>query len=409
MTLRDKALRLHRENHGKIEIRSKVPLSTSDDLSLAYTPGVAEACKEIAKDANMSFEYTARGNLVAVVSDGSAVLGLGDIGPYAAMPVMEGKALLFKHFGDVDAIPLCLGTKDVDRIVETIKLLEPSVGAVNLEDISAPRCFELEDRLKSETSIPIFHDDQHGTAVIVLAAIINALRFVQKRMEDARFVINGAGAAGLATSLLLLKTGATDVVLCDSRGAIYDGRADGMNPAKKSVAKVSNPRKVTGGLADALVGADVLIGLSAPGTINAAMVSCMAPGSVVLAMANPVPEIFPEEAKKGGATVVGTGRSDFPNQVNNVLAFPGILRGALDCRAKDINDEMKIAAARAIAGLVTETELNSDYIIVDPFDNRVAPAVARAVVTAAIETGVARIDADPDQVFERTLKRTSKD
>ncbi len=401
MTLRDRALELHRANKGKLEVNSKVPLANGRDLSLAYTPGVAEACLEIAKDPSAVYEYTLKGNLVAVVSDGSAVLGLGNIGPAGALPVMEGKCLLFKGFADVDAFPICVSAKTTDEIVQMVKWLEPTIGAVNLEDISAPRCFEIERRLKQETDIPIFHDDQHGTAVVVLAALLNALKVVGKHLENVRIVVNGAGAAGIATSSLLLDSGAKDVVVCDTKGVIYHGRPEGMNPFKAEVARKGNVRGIKGTLADALTGADVCVGLSGPGTITCEMVSAMGPNSIVIAMANPTPEIFPDDAKAGGAAVVGTGRSDYPNQVNNVLAFPGILRGALDARASDINESMKTAAAKAIADLISPAELTADYIIPDPFDLRVGPAVARAVAQAALESKVARVNVDPEEVYKK--------
>jgi malate dehydrogenase (oxaloacetate-decarboxylating) len=402
VTLRDQALELHRANRGKLEVQSKVPLGNREDLSLAYTPGVAEACLEIAKDPLAVYEYTLKGNLVAVVSDGSAVLGLGNIGPAGALPVMEGKCLLFKGFAGVDAFPICVSAKTTDEIVQLVKWLEPTIGAVNLEDISAPRCFEIERRLKKETSIPIFHDDQHGTAVVVLAALLNALKVVKKDLESVRIVVNGAGAAGIATATLLLDSGAKDVVACDTKGALYDGRPEGMNPFKSEVARRGNIRGVKGHLSQALEGADVCVGVSGPRTITREMVSAMAPDSVVIAMANPTPEIFPDEAKAGGAAVVGTGRSDYPNQVNNVLAFPGILRGALDARASDINEAMKTAAAKAIANLVSPGELTAEYIIPDPFDPRVGPAVARAVAKAALESKVAGVAVDPEEVYRRT-------
>lgn len=401
MTVRDEALELHRKNHGKLEVRSKVPLRNKQDLTLAYTPGVAEACMEIAKNPDKAYEYTLKRNLIGVVSDGTAVLGLGDIGPGGALPVMEGKSLLFKGFAGVDAFPLCIATKDVDEIVSFVKWLEPTLGGVNLEDISAPRCFEIERRLKKETGIPIFHDDQHGTAVVVLAALINALKVVGKKQESVKVVVSGAGAAGIATANLLIDNGFADVVVCDSKGAVYSGRPDGMNPFKEETAKRGNKRSVKGSIEVALTGADILIGVSAPKTITSEMVKKMAPGAIVIAMANPVPEIYPEDALAGGAKVVGTGRSDYPNQVNNVLAFPGILRGALDARASDINEAMKIAAAKAIAGLVAPDELRADYIIVDPFDKRVGPAVAKAVAQAALDSGVARVKVDPEEVFRK--------
>jgi malate dehydrogenase (oxaloacetate-decarboxylating) len=388
--LRTRALALHRENKGKVGIRSKVELKDKDDLGLAYTPGVAEPCKEIHQDKDLVWEYTFRGNVIAVVSDGSAVLGLGNIGPEAALPVMEGKCVLFKSFAGVDAFPLCLATQDVDEIVETVKRVSPTIGGVNLEDIAAPRCFEVEERLKKETDIPIFHDDQHGTAIVVAAAMINALKVVDKKWSDIRVVVNGAGAAGMAITNLLLSMGAGDVILCDSRGAIYEGRTEGMNPYKEEISKRSN-RDRAKTLAEAVKGADAFLGVSVGGALTQDMVRTMADDAIVLAMANPVPEIYPDEAKAAGAKVVGTGRSDFPNQINNVLAFPGVFRGALDVRARDINEEMKIAAARALADLVDDSQLVPDFIITDVFDERVAPAVAAAVARAAKETGVARI------------------
>lgn len=400
MTLRDESLELHRKNHGKLEIASKVPLQNKRDLTLAYTPGVAEACMEIARDPDQAYEFTLKRNLIGVVSDGTAVLGLGDIGPGGAIPVMEGKCLLFKSFANVDAFPLCIATKEVDEIVQFVKWLEPTLGGVNLEDISAPRCFEIERRLKKETSIPIFHDDQHGTAVVVLAALINALKVVGKRAEESKVVVSGAGAAGIATANLLIDNGFAEVVVCDSKGVIYSGRPAGMNAFKEETAKRGNKRNVKGTIADALTGADICIGVSAPNTITAEMVKKMAKDAIVIAMANPIPEIFPEEAAKGGAVVVGTGRSDYPNQVNNVLAFPGIMRGALDARASDINEAMKLAAAKAIADLVSPAELKTDYIIVDPFDKRVGKAVAKAVAQAAIDSGVARVKIDPEELYK---------
>jgi malate dehydrogenase (oxaloacetate-decarboxylating) len=393
-------LELHRKNHGKLEVKSKVPLRDRKDLSLAYTPGVAEACMEIAKNPDAAYEYTLKRNLIGVVSDGSAVLGLGDIGPGGAIPVMEGKSLLFKAFADVDAFPLCIATKEVDEIVQFVKWIEPTLGGVNLEDIAAPKCFEIERRLKRETSIPIFHDDQHGTAVVVLAALLNALKVVGKTAESARVVVSGAGAAGIATANLLIDVGFQEVLVCDSRGIIYASRPDGMNPFKEETARRGNRRSLKGTIEDALVGADILIGVSAPNTITTEMVKKMGKDPIVIAMANPVPEIFPEDALAGGAKVVGTGRSDYPNQVNNVLAFPGILRGALDARASDINEAMKLAAAKAIAGLVSPSELKPDYIIVDPFDKRVGPAVAKAVAKAAIDSGIARAEIDPEEFYK---------
>lgn len=408
MTLRDDALELHRRNHGKLEVASKVPLRNRQDLTLAYTPGVAEACMEIAKNPDAVYEYTLKRNLIGVVSDGTAVLGLGDIGAAGAIPVMEGKSLLFKSFAGVDAFPLCIATKEVDEIVSFVKWLEPTLGGVNLEDISAPRCFEIERRLKKETSIPIFHDDQHGTAVVVLAALINALKVVGKSYDSVKVVISGAGAAGIATANLLIDTGYPDVVVCDSKGAIYSGRPEGMNPFKEETAKRGNRRNVKGSIAEALVGADIFVGVSAPKTVTTEMVKNMAPGAIVIAMANPIPEIFPEDALAGGAKVVGTGRSDYPNQVNNVLAFPGIMRGALEARARDINEAMKIAAAKAIADLVSPQELSAEYIIVDPFDKRVGPAVAKAVAQAAMDSGVARVKVDPEEVARKVSEFVDK-
>ena len=385
------SLKKHYEWKGKIEVISRAPVDSKESLSLAYTPGVAQACLEIQKDEKLSYELTRRWNTVAVVTDGTAVLGLGDIGPVAGMPVMEGKCVLFKAFGDVDAIPLCIASRDVDEIVNTVALLEGSFGGVNLEDISAPRCFEIERKLKERCSIPIFHDDQHGTAVITLAGLTNALKFVKKNLPAVRIVINGAGAAATAITKLLVSAGAVDVTLCDRSGAIYDGRPDHMNPAKEEIASITNPGKRKGTLAEVLKGADVFIGVSAPGMVSTEMVKTMNRDAIIFACANPTPEIFPEDAKAGGAAVVSTGRSDYPNQINNVLAFPGIFRGALDVRASDINDAMKIAAANALAGLISEEELSADYIIPAAFDPRVKDAVADAVKGAAYETGVARI------------------
>ena len=385
------SLKLHYELKGKIEVTARAPVSDRQSLSLAYTPGVAQPCLEIQKDVNKSYELTRRWNTVAVVTDGTAVLGLGDIGPEAGMPVMEGKCVLFKSFGGVDAIPLCIRSKDVDEIVKTVTLLAGSFGGVNLEDISAPRCFEIERRLKESCDIPIFHDDQHGTAVITLAGLTNALKVVGKELGGVRIVISGAGAAAMAIARLLLSAGAKDVTLCDRRGAIFAGRPQGMNPAKEEIAAVTNPGGCKGTLADALRGADVFIGVSAPGLVTPEMVQSMAPGAVVFACANPTPEIFPADAKAAGAAVVASGRSDFPNQINNVLAFPGIFRGALDARASDINEEMKLAAAGALAGLIAPQELSAENIIPAAFDPRVCPAVAKAVAEAARASGVARI------------------
>ena len=385
------SLRLHGEWKGKIEVVARVPVSTKEDLSLAYTPGVAQPCLEIEKDVNKSYELTRRHNLCLVVTDGTAVLGLGDIGPEAGMPVMEGKCVLFKAFGDVDAFPLCIKSKDVDEIVNTIYLISGSFAGVNLEDISAPRCFEIEKKLKEKCDIPIFHDDQHGTAIITLAGLTNALKVVKKKKEEVKVVINGAGAAAISITKLLLTAGYQDITLCDRRGAIYEGRTEGMNPVKEEMAKVTNRTKKQGSLADVLSGADVFIGVSAPKMVTTEMVKTMNPDAVIFACANPTPEIFPDEAKAGGAKVVATGRSDFPNQINNVLAFPGIFRGAFDVRASDINDAMKLAAADALAGLIADEELSADYIIPKAFDPRVGKAVAEAVAEAARKSGVARI------------------
>ena len=385
------SLRLHGEWKGKIEVVTRVPVENKDDLSLAYTPGVAQPCLEIQKDVNKSYELTRRWNMCLVVTDGSAVLGLGNIGPEAGMPVMEGKCVLFKAFGDVDAFPLCIKSNDVDEIVNTIYMISGSFGGVNLEDISAPRCFEIEKKLKEKCDIPIFHDDQHGTAIITLAGLTNALKVVGKKKEDVHVVMNGAGAAAISIARLLLTAGFKNITLCDRKGAIYEGRPEGMNPVKDEMSKVTNLDKKAGSLADMLVGADVFIGVSAPGTLTQDMVRTMAKDPIIFACANPTPEIFPDEAKAAGAAVVSTGRSDYPNQVNNVLCFPGIFRGALDVRASDINDEMKIAAAYAIAGLVSDEELNPDYILPAAFDPRVKDAVAKATAEAAIKSGVARI------------------
>ena len=384
------SLRLHAEWGGKIEVGCTVPCQTKDDLSLAYTPGVAQPCLEIQKDVNKSYELTRRHNLCAVITDGTAVLGLGDIGPEAGMPVMEGKCALFKAFADVDAFPLCVKSKDVDEFVNAVYLMSGSFGGINLEDISAPRCFEIERKLKEKCDIPIFHDDQHGTAVITLAGLTNALKVVGKKKEEVKIVTSGAGAAAIAIVKLLLSAGFKNVVMTDRTGAIYDGR-EGLNWIKKEMALVTNLQKETGKLADVIKGADVFIGVSAPGTLTTEMVKTMNKDAIVFACATPTPEIFPDDAKAGGARVISTGRSDFPNQINNVLAFPGIFRGTFDVRASDINEEMKMAAAMAIAGLISEEELNADYIIPKAFDPRVGPAVAKAVADAARATGVARI------------------
>lgn len=384
------SLKMHYELKGKIEIAARTKANDRQSLSLAYTPGVAEPCLEIQKDVNKSYELTRRWNTVAVVTDGTAVLGLGDIGPEAGMPVMEGKCLLFKEFGGVDAIPLCIRSKDVDEIVNTVALLAGSFGGINLEDISAPRCFEIERKLKERCDIPVFHDDQHGTAVIMLAGLLNALKVVGKRLEDVKIVTSGAGAAGIAVIKLLVSAGAGNVVMTDRTGAIYNGRP-GLNPAKQEIAEITNAARESGSLAEVIKGADVFIGVSAPGVLTAGMVQTMAKDAVVFACANPTPEIFPDEAKRAGAAVVSTGRSDYPNQINNVLAFPGIFRGALDARASDINDEMKFAAAHALAGMVSDSELSCDNILPQAFDEGVGETVAKAVMAAAIKSSVARI------------------
>ena len=391
MNYAEESLKKHEQWRGKIEVIAVPPVKTKDDLSLAYTPGVAQPCLEIQKDIDKSYTLTRRWNMCAVVTDGTAVLGLGDIGPEAGMPVMEGKCVLFKAFGDVDAFPLCIKSKDVDEIVNTVYLLSGSFGGVNLEDISAPRCFEIERKLKEKCDIPIFHDDQHGTAIITLAGLINALKLVGKNKDEIHVVTSGAGAAATAITKLLLSWGVKDVIMCDRSGAIYEGRPDHMNPAKDEMAKLTNRRKRAGSLADMLVGADVFIGVSAPGTVTADMVRTMNKDAIIFACANPTPEIFPDEAKAGGARVISTGRSDFPNQINHVLAFPGVFRGTFDVRARDINEPMKIAAAYALAGLISDDELSEEYIIPAPFDPRVKDAVASAVAQAARDSGVARL------------------
>lgn len=404
LTLREQSLEMHKKNKGKLGIYSKVEVRNGRDLSLAYSPGVAEPCIEIYQDEEKVYDYTSKGNLVAVVSDGTAVLGLGNIGPKAAMPVMEGKALLFKSFADVDAFPICLDTTDTDKIVEMVQLLEPTFGGVNLEDIAAPQCFEIEDRLRKSCNIPVFHDDQHGTAIVTAAGLINALKLVDKNIEDIRVVANGAGAAGVAVVKLLLNMGVKDVILCDTNGIIYEGRSVGMNSFKDEMARITNKEHKKGTLSDALVEADVFVGVSAAGAVTQEMVRSMRHSPIIFAMANPVPEIMPIDAKEAGAFVVGTGRSDFPNQINNVLAFPGIFRGALDVHAKAINEEMKLAAVYAIAELISEEDLNPEYVIPDPFDPRVAAHVASAVAKAAMETGVSQRNVNTEEIKNRLLK-----
>lgn len=405
--MREDALKLHRENRGKLAVSGKVPLRNARDLSLAYSPGVAEPCLEIHKDKDLAYEYTAKGNFVAVVSDGTAVLGLGNIGPEAAMPVMEGKSVLFKAFAGVDAFPICLGTTDPDEIVKAVKLLEPTFGGINLEDISAPACFEIEARLKQEMNIPVFHDDQHGTAIVTAAGLINALKVVGKDIAQIKVVVNGAGASAVAVTKLLLSMGVKDLVMCDTTGIIYKGRKERMNPSKEEIAQLTNPQGLQGTLADAVQGRDVFIGLSAGNVLTQGMVRAMAAEPIIFAMANPVPEIDPALAKEAGAKIIGTGRSDYPNQINNVLAFPGVFRGALDTRARAINEEMKIAAAHGIASLISQDELSPEYIIPRPFDPRVAPAVAAAVAKAAMETCVARLKVDPQEIEARTRELAS--
>ena len=404
MSIRAKALNLHKDKQGKLEVVSKVPVRDAADLSLAYTPGVAEPCKEINKNPDTIYDYTSKGNLVAVVTNGTAVLGLGVIGAGAGMPVMEGKAVLFKTFAGVDAFPVCLDTKDAAEIVKAVKLMAPTFGGINLEDISAPTCFEVEEQLKKEVDIPVFHDDQHGTAIVTCAAFINALKVVGKTTERVKIVINGAGAAGIAVAKLLLKLGVSNIILCDSKGAIYEGRKEGMNQHKEDIAAITNRDKTKGDLGEAIRGADVFVGVSKAGVLSKDMVRDMAKDPVIFAMANPVPEIMPDEAAEAGAKVMATGRSDFPNQINNVLAFPGIFRGALDVRARDINEEMKLAAAYAISGLISPEELSADYIIPGAFDPRVAPAVAGAVAKAAMESGIARLSVNINDVMKKTEK-----
>ncbi|MEK3890409.1 NAD(P)-dependent malic enzyme [Bacillus sp. FSL K6-3431] len=404
MTLREEALHMHKLHKGKLESKSKIEVKNAKDLSLAYSPGVAEPCKVIYEKPETVYDYTMKGNMVAIVSDGTAVLGLGNIGPEAALPVMEGKAVLFKSFAGVDAFPICLNTTEVDKIVETVKLLEPTFGGVNLEDIAAPNCFVIEERLKKETNIPVFHDDQHGTAIVTVAGLVNALKITNRNMQEIKVVINGAGAAGIAIIKLLYSYGVRDIIMCDSKGAIYEGRPKGMNDVKAKVAQFTNSNKLAGNLSDVIQGADVFIGVSVAGALTKAMVQSMSVDPIIFAMANPEPEILPADALEAGAKVIGTGRSDYPNQVNNVLAFPGIFRGALDVRATHINEKMKQAAVAAIAGLITDEELAADYVIPGPFDPRVAPNVAAAVAKTAMETGVARIKVDPEEVRERTKR-----
>ncbi len=400
--LRDEALHMHKVNGGKLAINSKVAVKNANDLSLAYSPGVAEPCKEIHANPEKVYDYTMKGNMVAVVSDGTAVLGLGDIGAEASLPVMEGKAVLFKAFAGVDAFPICLDTTEIDEIVNTVKLLEPTFGGVNLEDIAAPNCFIIEERLKKETRIPIFHDDQHGTAIVTVAGLMNALKLVGKSFKEIKVVANGAGAAGIAIIRLLENFGVGEIIMCDSQGAIYDGRPRRMNEVKDMVAKRTNPKRLKGNLDEVIEGADVFIGVSVADALTEDMVKKMNTDPIIFAMANPDPEILPVVAKSAGAKIIGTGRSDYPNQVNNVLAFPGIFRGALDVRATRINERMKMAAVEAIAELITEEELHADYVIPGPFDPRVAPAVAKSVAKAAMDSGVARIEVDPEKVAEKT-------
>lgn len=407
--LRDEALHMHKINQGKLKVESKVPVKNAYDLSLAYSPGVAEPCKEIYSNKNAVYDYTMKGNMVAVVSDGSAVLGMGDIGAEASLPVMEGKSVLFKTFAGVDSFPICLATNDIEEIVQTVKLMEPTFGGINLEDIAAPNCFIIEERLKKETKIPIFHDDQHGTAIVTVAGLMNALKLVNKSFSEIKVVANGAGAAGVAIIKLLRSFGVTDIIMCDSQGAIYEGRPRRMNDVKHEISKITNHERLQGDLIDVIDGADVFIGVSIAGALTEEMIERMAEDPIVFAMANPDPEILPEVAKKAGVRVIGTGRSDYPNQVNNVLAFPGIFRGALDVWATRINEKMKIAAVEAIASLIKPEELNEDYIIPAPFDNRVAPNVAKYVAKAAMESGVARRDVDPEDVAEKTRQLSTID
>lgn len=407
MGIREDALKLHRDNQGKLAVASKVPLASREDLSLAYTPGVAEPCKDIKENKDLSFELTCRGNMVAIVSDGTRVLGLGDIGPEAAMPVMEGKAVLFKVFGDVDAVPICLGTKDPEKIIETVKLLEPTYAGINLEDMSSPKCYDIEDRLKAMMDIPVFHDDQHGTAIAALSGVVGGLRFVKKDLATAKFVVNGAGAAGTAIGRLLVYAGAQNVIMVDINGALYDGMP-GLNRVQEMLAKNTNKEKIQGNLAEVAKGADVLIGVSAPGVFTKEIIQSMNKDAIVFGMANPVPEAMYADAKAAGARVAGTGRSDAPNQVNNVTVFPGLFRGAMDVRARQINEEMKLAAVYAIADLIPVDQMREDYVVADAFDARVAPAVAAAVAKAAMETGVARIQVDPEEIRAKTYARVGR-
>ena len=406
MSLRDDALEMHRENQGKLEITPNVKVTNKQQLSLAYSPGVAEPCKEIHEDSRKVYEYTIKGNTVAVVTDGTAVLGLGNIGAEASIPVMEGKAALFKSFAGINGVPIALDTTDTQEIIKTVKLIQPNYGGINLEDISAPRCFEIEETLKKETNIPIFHDDQHGTAIVTMAGLINALKIVNKELTDIKVVLNGAGAAGIAIVKLLHAYGVNNMIMCDSKGAIYSGRNLGMNDTKTYVAKWTNKDKVEGSLEEVIKDADVFIGVSVADILTQDMVKTMADDPIIFAMANPNPEINPNEAKQAGAKVVGTGRSDFPNQINNVLAFPGIFRGALDVEATHINEDMKKAAVEAIVHLIDENELHPDYCIPGPFDKRVAPSVAKNVAKAAMESGVARIKIDTQEIFDKTMKLT---
>ncbi|PFL47505.1 NAD(P)-dependent malic enzyme [Bacillus anthracis] len=406
--LRNEALKMHKEKQGKIGVYSKIKVQNSTDLSLAYSPGVAEPCLEIYKDESKVYDYTMKGNLVGVISDGTAVLGLGNIGPKAAMPVMEGKALLFKSFAEIDAFPICLNTNNPDKIVEVVKLLEPNFGGINLEDIAAPQCFEIEERLRKSCDIPVFHDDQHGTAIVTIAGLINALKLTNKKIEDVQIVVNGAGAAGIAIVKLLLHMHVKNVILCDTKGIIYEQRPIGMNALKEEIARITNIEQKRGTLAEALIDADVFIGVSAADVVDEDMIRSMNHNPIIFALANPTPEIMPNKAKIAGALVVGTGRSDFPNQVNNVLAFPGVFRGALDVQAKEINEEMKLAAVYAIAELISEEELHVNYVIPNPFDLRVVPHVAYAVARAAVETGVSRKNISMSEIKNNLFRLTKE-